>query len=99
MKITWKDRLIWRIKWRKKFIKIWFQFHWQSLKLCKWEHVWCFITRKCPMCGFRGKLTLERANCAYEHELSNYFWACEHCHKEINAYYDELWDDYYSSIL
>lgn len=40
-----------------------------------------------------------RMNTGYENEESNYCDVCEECYKEIESYWQERWDDYYSEIL
>lgn len=46
-----------------------------------------------------GRAFLKHANCAYEDELSNYYFGCEECHEEIDAMYQEMWDEYNSGRL
>jgi len=52
----------------------------------------------CKGCLFKYPKTV-RLNTMYEDEKSNYFTGCDAIIDEINKYYDELWDDYYSSRL
>lgn len=55
----------------------------------------------CPCCGryFRWPITVARRHTQYCEESNNYMTACVECHEEDNAYYDELWRDYYASRL
>ncbi len=54
----------------------------------------------CPWCGrwFRWSVKTSRRHTQYCDEASNWLTACRECHEEDDAYYDELWNDYYSSI-
>lgn len=40
-----------------------------------------------------------RMNTAYVKEEANYSFGCKYCQKESFEYYQELWDNYYSSRL
>ena len=55
----------------------------------------------CPWCKrwFQWPITTERRHTQYFDPKSNYLTACMQCHEEDNAYYDELWKDYYASRL
>ena len=54
----------------------------------------------CPCCEryFRWPVTTSRRNTQYVEEASNYLTACKECHAEDDAYFDDLWNQYYSSI-
>jgi cytochrome c553 len=54
----------------------------------------------CPQCGrfFRWSVKTERRHTQYCEEASNWLTACRECHEEDDAYYDDLWNQYYSSI-
>jgi cytochrome c553 len=54
----------------------------------------------CPCCNryLRYPVTTERRNTAYVEEASNWLTACNNCHDEDEAYFADLWDQYYSSI-
>lgn len=55
----------------------------------------------CPCCDryFRWPVTTTRRHTAYCEEANNYMTSCRECHEEDNAYYDELWKDYYAGRL
>ena len=52
----------------------------------------------CPKgrCLFAYPKTV-RINTMYKDEKSNYYTGCDFAIENINDYYDELWEDYYSS--
>ena len=54
----------------------------------------------CPQCGryFRYPVTVQRRNTQYCDEASNWLTACKDCHEEDDAYFDDLRNQYYSSI-
>jgi hypothetical protein len=49
---------------------------------------------KCPSCG--GEARIRRQNTAYNKESDNYIIACGDCFEEIQGYWEERWDEYYS---
>ena len=51
----------------------------------------------CPQHGWFMYPKRFRMNTAYLEEESNYSVGCKHCQKECFDYYEELWNDYYSS--
>lgn len=55
----------------------------------------------CPCCNrwFKWPITVARRHTEYCDEASNYLTACDECHEEDNAYFDELWRDYNASRL
>lgn len=55
----------------------------------------------CPVCGrwFRFDIKRRRQNTQYEDEDLNFVTTCEDCFEEIQSYWDELWDWYYSTRL
>lgn len=55
------------------------------------------IIRKCDQCN--EKAYISHSNCAYEDELSNYYFCCKDCHDEIDERYQEMWDEYNSGRL
>lgn len=63
------------------------------------RHFYYLVTRKCHQCGCYGKARLEHQNCAYQKELSNYYWACPRCQNEIWDNYQERWDEYNAGRL
>jgi hypothetical protein len=46
-----------------------------------------------------GRAYFAGTNTAYVDKLSNFQFCCSDCHDEINAYYDELWAEYYSGRI
>ena len=54
----------------------------------------------CPHCGkwFR-RIRTYRQNTAYVDDDCNFFTGCKACREENDMYWEELWKDYYSSIL
>lgn len=55
---------------------------------------------KCPCCGrYFVYPCREHRNTAYVDSESNYMYACKDCHEQDDEYYQELWNDYYSSRL
>lgn len=67
------------------------------------------LPKKCQQCQTRWCLQFpryisftvkrRRLNTAYVDEESNYLTSCLSCYWETVDYYQDLWDDYYSSIL
>ena len=55
----------------------------------------------CPCCEqwFKWPVTTERRHTQYCEESNNYLTACPDCQYEDDAYFDELWKDYYASRL
>lgn len=62
--------------------------------------LWQIIFGYCPWCErwFRWSVKTERRHTQYCEESSNWLTACKECREEDDAYYDDLWDQYYSSI-
>ena len=54
----------------------------------------------CPCCErwFRYSVKTKRRASAYCEEAKNWLTACKECHEEDDAYFADLWDQYYSSI-
>ena len=54
----------------------------------------------CPCCNryFKYPIKTMRRNTQYCDEASNWLTACKDCHEEDEAYFDDLWNQYYSSI-
>lgn len=78
----------------KKFNKAKKQY---AIKLPVWKKLLGF----CPNCGkfFSYPVTTERRNTAYVEESCNWLTACKECQEKDYAYFAELWNDYYSSII
>lgn len=66
------------------------------------EHLGIFksLLGYCPQCGrwFRWPVKTKRRHTQYCEESSNWLTACKECHEEDDAYFDDLWNQYYSSI-
>lgn len=54
----------------------------------------------CPCCEryFRFGVKTQRRASAYCDESENWLTACKECHEQDDAYFADLWDQYYSSI-
>lgn len=54
----------------------------------------------CPngRCSFAYPKTV-RLDTMYKDEKSNYFTGCDFAIEKINSYYEEMWEEYYSSRL
>ena len=54
----------------------------------------------CPCCErhFRYSVKTKRRNTAYAEESDNWLTACKECHSKDEAYFADLWEQYYSSI-
>lgn len=71
----------------------------KELKEFKREHFISMVTRRCKYKGKRcdgGWAYLKHSNCAYHNEMSNYNYCCKDCHEQIDAMYQEMWDEYNS---
>jgi len=55
------------------------------------------ILRRCSRCKNKGHL--EHQNCSYIDEISNYYFLCNECHKEIEYLFQEMWEEYWSGRL
>lgn len=55
----------------------------------------------CPYCNtwFNKDIDRRRLNTEYQDDASNHMTSCEDCYDEMCEYYDDLWKDYYASIL
>lgn len=55
----------------------------------------------CPCCEryFRWPVKTMRRHTLYHDEASNWLTACIECHDEDDAYFDDLWEQYYSGLL
>lgn len=54
----------------------------------------------CPCCDayFKYMVRTWRRNTQYVEESQNWLTACKECHEEDEAYFDDLWAQYYGSI-
>ncbi len=57
----------------------------------------------CQHCRITGRLNvpgrIHRQSTQYEHQLSNYVCLCAPCTKENDAYWEEMWKEYYSGLI
>lgn len=54
----------------------------------------------CPCCErFTRSLAFRRRNTAYADERSNYLLSCPDCYEEDAEHWDEMWSEYYASVL
>jgi hypothetical protein len=57
----------------------------------------------CMSCEYYGTKNVQghlyRMSTQYEKELSNWTVECERCKEETRAYWQERWDEYYSSVM
>ena len=56
------------------------------------------ITERCVRCGGHTEIATRRMNTQYADDDQNFNRLCTFCNEEINALWQERWDDYYSSI-
>jgi hypothetical protein len=49
-------------------------------------------------CLCMGSASIKKQNTAYEEDYQNYVVSCDSCFKEIKAYWEERWAEYYASI-
>lgn len=98
---TWFDKVLFTLHWRKKNIVNSYRFHkYMIFEVKSYPHLWHLFSRKCPMCRTRHlKITVEHQNCTYVDKMSNYYWLCMECHKEVYDHYQELWDEYNAGRL
>ena len=58
------------------------------------------LTMRCPMCKrWFSFPKITEQNTRYENNYSNYFCGCKDCEEENDRYWDDMWKDYYSSLL
>ena len=55
-------------------------------------------SERCDRCG-RSGATRTRQNTAYDDEKANWETLCPECQEEGDAYWKEMWRDYYASVL
>ena len=54
----------------------------------------------CKLCNmWKDTIQKRRLNTAYYEKERNYLVSCISCYEKTCAYYSELWQDFYSSIL
>lgn len=52
----------------------------------------------CQRCALPGG-EWHRMNCAYIDEQQNWAWLCQDCYDEVTKMYDEMWQEYYNSVI
>lgn len=69
-------------------------------RYAEYRNIFKIIFGYCPCCEsyFRYGIKTQRRNTAYVEEAKNWLTACRVCHEEDEAYFADLWDQYYSSI-
>lgn len=62
--------------------------------------LWKKILGYCPWCCryFRYGVRFHRRHTSYVDERNNWMTACSECRYNDDEYYDDLWNQYYSSI-
>ena len=54
----------------------------------------------CPYCGnFMEHVEYRRMNTQYVNAASNYITSCIPCFEESEAYWSDMWSEYYSGLL
>lgn len=96
----WYGKIAFKLFLKYIRIPIIFKYHYGLIFKCKnYSHIWFLITRKCPRCGSHGYVKLLHQNCSYVDNMSNYYWLCKDCHKEVYDMYQDMWDEYNASRL
>ena len=58
------------------------------------------LSTRCPQCGrWFSFPTIQRQRTMYQDRYANYFCGCKYCHEKNDRYWDDVWEDYYSSRL
>lgn len=58
------------------------------------------LSTRCPHCGRLFSFpTISQQRTEYQDKYSNYFCGCKYCRKENASYWNDMWEDYYSSRL
>ena len=58
------------------------------------------LQKVCAGCGRQtGDIARRRLNTAYANDAFNYAVCCSDCYEEAVAYYQDLWDAYYSDCF
>ena len=60
--------------------------------------VYHHVTEQCIRCGSHTEITTRRMNTQYADDEENFNRLCVFCDEEINAMWQERWDDYYASV-
>lgn len=91
------------IKWK---LSLWIKTRTMSLRLihreCKRDGLIALmhiLSHKCGSCGeCSTKIKTRRQNTAYCDDIQNYTRECFNCHIEHESYWEERWEEYYSSL-
>lgn len=58
------------------------------------------LSTRCPQCGrWLSFPTIQGQRTMYQDRYANYFCGCKYCHEENDRYWNDMWEDYYSSRL
>ena len=62
---------------------------------------WKVVLGYCPCCEryFKWPVTVEHRRTAYCNDADNYLTSCKECHREDDAYFEDLWDEYNAGRL
>ena len=76
------------------------KYHADAKRYRHYRNIFKMLLGYCPCCEryLRFPVTTERRHTQYCEEASNWLTACKECHDEDDAYFDDLWNQYYSSI-
>lgn len=94
------------LKFKIDMIKLEFKYHLYVFKFKKTykdkvKYIKDVIMRNCgnPYCPKFSKAKFRGQNTMYENNLSNYNFLCRECHEEVDAMWQEMWDEYNSGRL
>lgn len=91
IKFTWHQRLYLKIKRIFRLLNV--AFHRPYM-------VKAILTGRCPHCGrYFSFPKITEQNTRYHDEYSNYFCGCKDCEEENDMYWEDMWRDYWSSVL
>ncbi len=89
IKLTWYQELCFRIR---EFIKL------VKVAVHRPYMIKAILTTRCPYCErWLSFPTIQRQRTMYQDDYRNYFCGCKHCHEKNDAYWDDIWEDYYGS--
>ena len=58
------------------------------------------LTSKCPQGGQKFSFpTIREQMTCYDNKYDNFFCGCKECQKKNEQFWDEMWEEYYSSYL
>lgn len=91
IKVTWFNKLCFRVRRFIKLIKVAFHFPYM---------IKAVLTTKCPHCGHWLSFPIIREqNTRYQNDFSNYFCGCKYCREINDENWESIWEDYYRSVL